>query len=135
MGYCPQELWLFDQLTIFEHFACWAVGYDLPEKVWKNRMEFLLHRFRFGQHLHKKVAHLSGGTKQKLNLTLALLHEPSLLVLDEPYAGFDWETYLSFWEYSSDMVKKGHSILIVSHFITDRQKFQRVYNLQNGVLV
>jgi ABC-type multidrug transport system ATPase subunit len=134
MGYCPQEILLFEQLTVLEHFKCWAVGYGLQEPLWKERMEMLLQQFRFAQHLQKRVAHLSGGTKQKLNLSLSLLHHPDLLVLDEPYAGFDWETYLCFWEYAEQVVKAGRSILVVSHFISDQQRFHRVLNLQNGVL-
>ncbi len=135
IGYCPQEILLFEQLTIYEHFKCWAIGYDLTKKKWQNVMEKLLDQFRFGQHLHKKVDQLSGGTKQKLNLSLALLHHPDLLVLDEPYSGFDWETYLSFWEYASEVVKQDRSIIVVSHFITDQQRFHRIFNLQNGILI
>jgi ABC-type multidrug transport system ATPase subunit len=51
----------------------------------------------YEQYRGQVAGELSGGTRQKLNLTLALLHDPDVLLLDEPYQGFDWETYLRFW--------------------------------------
>lgn len=134
MGYCPQEVLLFEQLTVLEHFKCWAQGYGMKRTHWQDRMELLLQQFQFKQHLHKLVEQLSGGTKQKLNLALALLHQPDLLVLDEPYNGFDWETYLRFWTYAETIVAAGQSILVVSHFINDQQRFDHILHLQNGLL-
>lgn len=134
LGYCPQEVLLFEQLTVFEHFKCWARGYGMKEINWQERMELLLQQFQFEPHLHKLVEQLSGGTKQKLNLALALLHQPALLVLDEPYNGFDWETYLRFWSHAEAIVAAGQSILVVSHFINDQQRFDRIHHLQNGLL-
>ena len=60
------------------------------------------------------VEALSGGTRQKLNLALALLHDPQLLLLDEPYAGFDWEPYVRFWDMAERRRAAGMGILIVS---------------------
>ncbi len=134
MGYCPQEPLLFEQLTILEHFRCFAAGYGLPDAGWQNRMEELLTHFRFKDHLRKQVAHLSGGTRQKLNLSLALLHQPDLLILDEPYAGFDWETYLRFWDYAEAQIGAGRSILVVTHFLSDQSKFHQIFDLKNGTL-
>jgi ABC-type multidrug transport system ATPase subunit len=134
LGYCPQEILLFENLTVWEHFRCWSVGYGLDNSEWEPRMQELLGVFRFEKYLDKRVAQLSGGTKQKLNLALAMLHEPRLLVLDEPYAGFDWETYLHFWEYAETLLAAGQSLLVVSHFISDHHRFHRIYNLQNGCL-
>ena len=58
----------------------------------------LLDRFGYARWEHTLAEHLSGGTRQKLNLSIALLHEPELVVLDEPYLAFDWESYLRFWD-------------------------------------
>ncbi len=77
---------------------------------------------------------LSGGTQQKLNLALALLHDPQLLILDEPYSGFDWETYLQFWDLALQFREAGKGILIVSHLIYDRKQFDVVCTLEKGVL-
>jgi ABC-type multidrug transport system ATPase subunit len=55
-----------------------------------------------------------------------------VLLLDEPYAGFDYETYLRFWEMSSEIAARGRSILIVSHFVEDRERFDRIYRVADG---
>ncbi|MCZ7628839.1 MAG: ATP-binding cassette domain-containing protein [Microthrixaceae bacterium] len=79
-----------------------------------------------------RVDELSGGTRSKLNLGLALLPDPDLLLLDEPYAGFDWDTYQRFWEIASHRRDKGRTLLIVSHFINDDVRFDRIYDLRDG---
>ena len=75
---------------------------------------------------------MSGGTRQKLNLALALMHQPKLLLLDEPYSGFDWETYLRFWEMSEKRRAEGMGILIVSHLLAERDRLDRMYELCEG---
>lgn len=55
-----------------------------------------------------------------------------MLLLDEPYAGFDWDTYQRFWALTSERRDAGRSLLIVSHFITDAERFDRVYDLSQG---
>lgn len=136
LGYCPQEALLFNQLTVSENFAYFAAAYGLkPKENWHRRRDQLLEHFQYSRYENEKVAHLSGGTLQKLNLSLALLHQPELLILDEPYAGFDWETYLRFWNYAAGFIQSGGTILIVTHLITDRERFDRIFNLENGILL
>lgn len=137
-GYCPQDLCVFETLTVEENFAYFAAAYGLGRKNhsggWTEREEFLLKRFRFEQYKKKLVSRLSGGTKQKLNFSLAVLHSPSLLILDEPYSGFDWETYIHFWEYAGELRSQGTGILIVSHFVYDRSNFDVIFELKGGIL-
>lgn len=75
------------------------------------------------------------GTRAKLNLGLALLADPDILLLDEPYAGVDWDTYLRFWDITVERRDRGRSLLIISHFITDEDRFDRVYDLHDGKTV
>jgi ABC-type multidrug transport system ATPase subunit len=136
LGYCPQELLIFENLTVEENLRYFATGYGLQQRgpAWREAANSLLERFRCSQYLRTPVSRLSGGTKQKLNLILAFLHSPDLLVLDEPYAGFDWETYLQFWEYARELRAAGKSILVVSHLVYDSTQLSTIYRLTGGVL-
>jgi ABC-type multidrug transport system ATPase subunit len=132
LGYCPQQPLLWEKLTVAEHFELFAQAYDLDEPVAVRSRDGLLEELRFASYLDYRVEALSGGTRQKLNLALALMHEPQLLLLDEPYAGFDWETYLRFWEMAERRRGKGMGILIVSHLLAERERLTRIYELRAG---
>ncbi len=132
LGYCPQVPELWNKLTVAEHFRLFAAAYDLDAHEAKRSQAGLLADLSFERYLDYRVEELSGGTRQKLNLALALLHGPDLLLLDEPYAGFDWETYLKFWEMSEERREMGMAILIVSHLIGEQARLTRLYTLKDG---
>jgi ABC-2 type transport system ATP-binding protein len=132
LGYCPQVPMLWDKLTIDEHFALFAQAYGLSDDARDVAAAELLAELQFERFRRYRVEELSGGTRQKLNLALALMHRPAVLLLDEPYSGFDWETYLRFWETSERRRDAGMGILIVSHFLTERDRLDRVYALRDG---
>lgn len=134
MGYCPQKALLFSHLSVDEHFRYFAKAYDLRESAWRKHAEELLEHFQFGRFRSDQVAELSGGTQQKLNLSLALLHQPGLLILDEPYNGFDWETYQRFWSLTESLLEAGTTLLVVTHLLNETARFDRIYNLKNGFL-
>ncbi len=135
LGYCPQVPMLWDKLTVDEHFALFARAYGLADEARNRGVSELLAELGFERFRHYRVEELFGGTRQKLNLALALMHEPQLLLLDEPYSGFDWETYLRFWEMAERRRADGMGILIVSHFLTERDRLDRVYELKEGKAV
>jgi ABC-2 type transport system ATP-binding protein len=132
LGYCPQVPLLWDKLTVAEHFELFAQAYELNWTTAVASRDDLLEELSFAKYLDYRVEALSGGTRQKLNLALALLHEPQLLLLDEPYAGFDWETYVRFWEMAERRRQKGMGILIVSHLLAERERLTRIYELHGG---
>lgn len=133
LGYCPQQPMLWDKLTVAEHFRLFGEAYSLSEPQLEETRDKLLADLGFAKYLGYRVEELSGGTAQKLNLALALLHDPQLLLLDEPYAGFDWETYLRFWEMAEARRADGLGILVVSHLLAERKRLTRVYELRDGV--
>ena len=137
LAYCPQKPLLFDDMTVLENFRYFAAAYGLTDggdESWKARQDELLLFFQYERYKNDRVRFLSGGTRQKLNLSIALLPNPTLLLLDEPYAGFDWETYLRFWEYSTNLLDQQCCILVVTHFIQDQTRFDRILKLKNGQL-
>jgi ABC-type multidrug transport system ATPase subunit len=132
LGYCPQIPLLWEKLTVAEHFELFARAYELDSTAAERATNGLLGELQFERYRDYRIEDLSGGTRQKLNLALALMHEPDLLLLDEPYSGFDWETYLRFWEMSEQRRDAGMGILIVAHFLSERERLDRVYELRDG---
>jgi ABC-type multidrug transport system ATPase subunit len=132
LGYCPQDPLVFERLTVTENLAYFAAAYGLRE--WRPRAMDLLGLLRFEAHANTLAGLVSGGTRQKLNLALALLHDPDLLLLDEPYSGLDWETYLLFWSHARELRAHGKALLVVSHFVFDRGPLDRLWELREGKL-
>jgi ABC-type multidrug transport system ATPase subunit len=132
LGYCPQQPMVWEKLTVEEHFELFARAYRLSDAAQERAVGGLLGELRFERYRRYRVEELSGGTRQKLNLALALMHEPRVLLLDEPYSGFDWETYVRFWEMSERRRDQGMGILIVSHLLAERERLDRVYELRDG---
>ncbi|MEO7589219.1 MAG: ABC transporter ATP-binding protein [Arachnia sp.] len=132
IGFCPQEPVLYERLTCDEHFDLFGRAYGMTAPEIEDSRNDLYEMFGFNEWRGALVEQLSGGTRAKLNLGLALLPDPELLLLDEPYAGFDWDTYQRFWRLTRDRRDAGRSLLIISHFITDEERFDRIYDLVEG---
>ncbi len=132
VGHCPQDPVLYEKLTVGETFRLFGVAYEMTPERTEARKAELLETLEFGQYDAFRVEHLSGGTAQKLNLALSLLHDPEVLLLDEPYSGFDYETYLRFWDLSEELAARGRAILVISHFVQQRERFSRIYRVQDG---
>ncbi|MFF8610901.1 ABC transporter ATP-binding protein [Streptomyces sp. NPDC015346] len=130
-GYCPQAAVLNDALTVRQHLNYFKVAYGLTDL---SRAEEVMEALQFSQYADERAGVLSGGTRQKLNLTLALMHDPRVLLLDEPYQGFDWETYQRFWELATWLRADGRSVLVVSHLAYDAERLDVLWRLDGGVL-
>ena len=131
LGYCPQDPVLNDNLTVAQHLRYFAAARRLPSL---HRAEELVRRLGYEQALRQTAGELSGGTRQKLNLTLALAHDPGVLLLDEPYQGFDWETYLRFWDLVADLRARRRAIVIITHLVFEQDRFDVLADLSDGRL-
>ncbi len=132
IGYCPQEPVLYDRLTCDEHLELFGVAYGMDAQAVTPAAEGLYATLAFDRWRGARVDELSGGTRAKLNLALALLADPDVLLLDEPYAGFDWDTYLRFWDLAADRRAAGSSVVVISHFIADEERFDRLVEMRDG---
>ena len=132
IGYCPQDPVLYDRLTCDEHLELFGVAYGMTSEQLDAAAGELYTTLGFEQWRASRVDELSGGTRAKLNLALALLPDPEVLLLDEPYAGFDWDTYQRFWDLAATRRSAGRSVLIVSHFVADHERFDRIVELRDG---
>lgn len=135
MGYCPQEPVVYERLTCDEHVELFARAYGMSREAERRSRRELYAALGFERYAHTRADQLSGGTLAKLNLGLALLPDPDVLLLDEPYAGFDWDTYLKFWQLVAQRREAGRSVLIISHFVADEQRFDRLVDLRDGQAV
>jgi ABC-2 type transport system ATP-binding protein len=134
VGFCPQENILNASLTVHEHFQFFTSILRCaapPDAIYR---ESLLQETGLSKFLHTPIGNLSGGTYQKVKLVTAIWDKPRLLVLDEPCDGFDWQMYLLFWRFVESLALVGTGILMVSHLLHDKERFQRIYQLREGVL-
>ena len=135
LGYCPQEPLVYPRLTCDEHFELFAHAYGINQRQAAASRKALYETLGFARYAGSRADQLSGGTLAKLNLGLALLADPDVLLLDEPYAGFDWDTYLKFWTIVADRRAAGRTVLIVSHFVVDQDRFDRIVEVKDGLAV
>ena len=135
LGYCPQEPVVYERLTCDEHFELFGHAYEMTPAAERRSARDLYAALGFERYAATRASQLSGGTLAKLNLALALLADPAVLLLDEPYSGFDFDTYLKFWDLVAQRRKAGRSVLIISHFVTDEERFDRIVTLRDGKAV
>jgi len=135
LGYCPQQPVLYERLTCDEHFELFGRAYRMSPGAERRSRRELYAALGFERYATTRADQLSGGTLAKLNFALALLADPEVLLLDEPYAGFDWDTYLKFWQIVARRREAGRTVLIISHFMADEDRFDRIVDLRDGKAV
>jgi ABC-2 type transport system ATP-binding protein len=132
IGYCPQVPQVYGRLTCDDHIDLFGAAYGLSPSQARASARGLYEALGFTRFADTRADELSGGTLAKLNLALALLADPEVLLLDEPYAGFDFDTYLKFWDLVAERRAAGRSALIVSHFVVDEERFDRIVQIRDG---
>lgn len=129
IGYCPQEAGLFELLTADEHLVMFGRGAGMGRDEALRRGNRILAEFGYPMHERVVVRDLSGGTRQKLNLAIALLADPAVLLLDEPYQGFDRGTYVNFWDHCRTWRDQGMAVVVVTHMLAELDRVDRVVEL------
>jgi ABC-2 type transport system ATP-binding protein len=129
VGYCPQIPGLFDLLNADEHLSLFGPALALSDEQVLRDGRILLDELGVPVGDHSPTRDLSGGARQKLNLALALLGGARVLLLDEPYQGFDRGAYVSFWEHVAGWQADGLAVVVVTHLLTDLGLVDRVVEL------
>jgi ABC-type multidrug transport system ATPase subunit len=129
IGYCPQATGLFELLTADDHLVMFGRGAGMNREEGLRRGRAILAEFDFPLREKLVTRDLSGGTRQKLNLALALLADPSVLLLDEPYQGFDHGTYVNFWDHCEKWRLQGKAVVVVTHMLAELERVDRVIEL------
>jgi ABC-2 type transport system ATP-binding protein len=128
-GYCPQAPGLLDLLTVDEHLVLFGAGLGLDRGRARGEGRRLLSELGMPADETAIARNLSGGARQKLNLALALLGDPEILLLDEPYQGFDRGAYTSFWDHVGRWRDEGRAIVVVTHLLADGARIDRIVEL------
>lgn len=119
LGYVAQEVALDKVLTGRELLQLQAALYHLPRPVSRDRITTVLDLLKLQDYADKKTGTYSGGLKKRLDLAAGLLHQPDVLVLDEPTAGLDIESRYTVWEFLRQIRSQGTTVLITSHYLEE----------------
>jgi len=114
-GYMPEQRSLLLDLSIYEQLKFLSQLKKLDEQYYENRIVELCDMFGLTKEMHKRIASLSKGQQQKVQLMAALLHEPEILILDEPLNGLDYSSVKLFMKHLKTYAAQGNSILLSSH--------------------
>jgi ABC-2 type transport system ATP-binding protein len=133
VGLCPQAGALYVDLLPAENLDFFARLYGLSAPQRRQRVDELMHRFGLTAHAGTRVGRLSGGWQQRLNLAVALVHSPQLLVLDEPTASVDLQARLALWGLIEELRDSGMTIVLTTHQIQEAERLcNRVALMRNG---
>ena len=137
IGICPQELMLWENLTCKESLDLMADMYEVPKKIRDPRVHQLLDDLFLSEKADIVVSKLSGGMKRRLNLALAVIHEPEIVVLDEPSEGLDPQSRRVLWNYIRAMRdEEGKTVILTTHIMDEADQLSdRIAIIDHGKLI
>ena len=135
IGYMAQADALYNDLTGKENLAFFASLYKLNKEVQKKRIAYAADLVDLTPHLTKKVQNYSGGMKRRLSLAIALIHDPQILILDEPTVGIDPELRKSIWAEIVRLKSEGKTILITTHVMDEAEKCDQLAMVRDGEII
>ena len=133
IGYMTQKFSLYDDLTVNENLQFVAKIYGLSGRKRKKRIDELLDIYGLQQKRNQYAGNMSGGQRQRLGLSAAVLHQPELLFLDEPTSAVDPENRREFWEQLFDLSDRGTSILVSTHYMDEAERCHKLAILDTGI--
>jgi ABC-type multidrug transport system ATPase subunit len=133
VGYMTQRFSLYDDLTVFENLDFVARVYELGDR--RDAVRAILERMGLNDRRDQLAGQLSGGWKQRLALAACVLHQPKLLLLDEPTAGVDAKARREFWDLIHDMAVEGLTTLVSTHYMDEAERCKRIVYLARGRIV
>jgi ABC-2 type transport system ATP-binding protein len=134
IGYMTQRFSLWEDLSVLENLQFMAQIFGLPRPRRGARVTEVLRRYRLAEMREQRAGTLSGGQKQRLALAAAVLHEPQLLLLDEPTSAVDPQSRRDFWESLFDLVGAGTTILVSTHYMDEAERCHGIAILDRGHL-
>ncbi len=135
IGYMTQEFSLYEDMTVLENLRFLSTIYALPRKQRRERIEQALETYDLYDLQHQFSGTMSGGQRQRLALAAATLHQPELLILDEPTSGVDPQSRRDFWDRLFDLVGHGTTVLLSTHYLDEAERCHQLAILNQGKLV
>ena len=119
IGMCPQDVILWDYLTCYENLYTMGSMYDIRKKELKERISDILDKLMLSEQKDKKIEELSGGMKRRMNIAMATIHKPKLLILDEPSEGLDPQSRRILWDYIKFQKSQNNTIILTTHLMDE----------------
>lgn len=135
IGYMPQAYGLYDDLTVDENLEFFGSVYRVPREERRKRADEILQLVRLEEFRKHYAGELSGGMKRRVSLAVSLIHNPELLILDEPTAGVDPPLRRIFWQYFRELNKRGVTFFINTHYMDEAELCDRLALISYGRLV
>ena len=135
IGYMCQKFSLYEDLTVRENIVLYGGIYGMSAKLIRERMTTLLGKLRFESYENRLISSLPLGLKQKLAFSIAVLHEPRIVFLDEPTGGVDPITRRQFWEMIYETAEKGITVFVTTHYMDEAEYCDRVSIMNEGRIV
>ncbi|RLQ93442.1 ABC transporter ATP-binding protein [Falsibacillus albus] len=135
IGYMAQSDALYTDLTAKENLEFFAALYGLKGKAKKDRIQSVMEIVGLQNDLHKTILQYSGGMKRRLSLAIALLHQPKLLILDEPTVGIDPVLRKSIWDQFQQLKKEGTAIFVTTHVMDEAERCDKLGLIRDGLLI
>ena len=132
LSYMPQRFGLYEELTVDENIRFYADLFEVPDRLREERAARLLTASGMREFRKRRAGQLSGGMKQKLGLTCALVHTPQILLLDEPTTGVDPVSRRDFWRILYGLREEGVTILITTAYLDEAERCNRLALLYRG---
>ncbi|NVO18623.1 MAG: ABC transporter ATP-binding protein [Bacteroidetes bacterium] len=135
IGYMSQKFSLYDDLTVWENFQFYGGIYGLSAKKIQERTDELLGRLGLQEEKNRILKDIPLGWKQKLAFSVAVIHHPSIVFLDEPTGGVDPITRRQFWEMIYETAREGITVFVTTHYMDEAEYCQRVSIMVDGKIV
>ena len=132
IGYMSQKFSLYDDLTVKENIMFYGGIYGLPTKVIKDKTEELIEKLGLHNEADKLVQSLPLGWKQKLSFSVAIVHQPKIVFLDEPTGGVDPSMRRQFWDLIYEAAHNGITIFVSTHYLDEAEYCNRVSIMVDG---
>jgi ABC-2 type transport system ATP-binding protein len=135
IGFCPQSAHFNPAFTLEEILFFAGLYYQMPKAEIRKKIDHLADQFNFGSYLKSQSEELSGGFKQRFLIARALMHDPQLLILDEPTIALDPHVRMQVWDSIKELKKKGVTILLTTHYLEEAEQLSdRVCILDHGLI-